>query len=85
MWVISHHHPSSLLLEADGLDDDPGDGVGVAVGAGPPVLEVAVARLGHVPGDPDGGAPVGHAGREVVDGGHLAEAGQATLVVFTCE
>merc|ERR1719445_1693795 len=58
---------TTLLLEADGLDDDAGDGVGVAVGAGPPVLEVPVARLGHVPGDPDGGAPVRHASREVVD------------------
>ena len=52
----SHQNPGGcheghyLFLEAAGLDNDPGDGVGVAVGAGPPVLEVPVARLGHVPG-----------------------------------
>ena len=40
----------------------------------PPVLEVAVASLGHVAGNTDGAAPVGGAGREVVDGGGLVKA-----------
>ncbi len=56
--------------------------VGITVGGWPPVLEVSLLVLGHRPGDPDGGAAVGHAGGEVVDGGGLVEAGQAALVVL---
>ena len=38
-----------LLVEADGLDDDLGDGVRVAVAARPPVLKVAVTLLRALP------------------------------------
>ena len=38
-----------LLVEADGLDDDLGDGVRVAVAARPPVLQVAVTLLSALP------------------------------------
>ena len=38
-----------LLVEADGLDDDLGDGVRVAVAARPPVLQVAVTLLRALP------------------------------------
>ena len=72
----------ALLVETTGLDHDSRDLVGVAVGGGSPVLEVALLLLSHAAGDPDGAAPVGHAGREVVDGGSLVETGQTTLVVL---
>ena len=51
-------------------------------GGGAPVLQVAVALLGHLPRDPDAGASVGHAGGELVHGGRLVEAGQPPLVVL---
>ena len=58
--------------------------VGIAVAGGAPVLQVAVALLGHVPRDPDAAAPVGNPGREVVDGGSLVSSGEPTLVVLAC-
>ena len=38
-----------LLVEADGLDNDLGDGVRVTVAARPPVLQVAVTLLRALP------------------------------------
>ena len=56
--------------------------VGIAVGGGPPVLEVSLPLLCAAPGDPDGAAAVGHAGAEVVDGARLVETSQPALVVL---
>lgn len=56
-------------------------GVGVAVGRGPAVLEVALLLVAHVARDADAGAAVGHAGRELVDVGRLVEARQAPGIV----
>ena len=64
----------ALLLEAAGLDNDASDSVRVAVRAGPPVLEVAVASRCHIPGNPDGSASMCDASREVVNGGGLVKA-----------
>merc|ERR1719486_1432503 len=71
-----------LLVEADGLDDDLGDGVRDAVAARPPVLQVAVTLLRALPRYPDAAASVGHAGAEVVDAGSLVQPSQTPLVVL---
>merc|ERR1719150_3634922 len=73
---------SPLLLEADSPDDDLSDRVRVTVAGGSPVLQVSVALLGNVPGDPDAAAPVGHPGTEVVDAGGLVQTSQSPLVVL---
>merc|ERR1719150_901937 len=72
----------SLLIETDGSDDDLSDRVRVTVAGGSPVLQVSVALLRHVPGDPDAAAPVGHPGTEVVDAGGLVQTSQSPLVVL---
>ena len=46
---------------------------------------MALPALRALPGDADTAAPVGHPGGEVVDGGGLVGAGQATLVVLGLE
>merc|ERR1719221_1272305 len=56
--------------------------VRVTVAGGSPVLQVPVALLRHVPGDPDAAAPVGHPGAEVVDAGGLVQTSQPPLVVL---
>ena len=56
--------------------------VRVTVAGGSPVLQVSVALLRHVPGDPDAAAPVGHPGTEVVDAGGLMESSQPPLIVL---
>ena len=56
--------------------------VRVTVAGGSPVLQVSVALLRHVPGDPDAAAPVGHPGTEVVDAGGLVQTSQPPLVVL---
>merc|ERR1719219_978185 len=80
MWTNSLFSPS--LVEADSSDDDLSDRVGVAVAGRSPVLQVAVALLRHIPGDPDAAAPVGHPGTEVVDAGGLVESSQPPLIVL---
>merc|ERR1712165_512098 len=60
-----------LLVQADGLDDHLGHRVRVAVAAWSSVLQVPVALLRHLSGNSDAAAPVGNAGREVMDGGSL--------------
>lgn len=78
-----YHRPShrSSVQQAGGSDGR-GDGVRVAVGGGPAVLEVALLLLAHLARDADAGAAVGHAGRELVDAGGLQVAQQAALVVL---
>lgn len=49
-------------LQQAGGSDGPGHGVGVTVGGGPAVLEVALLLLAHLAGDADAGAAVGHPG-----------------------
>ena len=56
--------------------------VGITVAGRSPVLQISVALLGHVPGDPDAAAPVGHPGTEVVDAGGLVQTSQSPLVVL---
>ena len=56
--------------------------VRITVTGGSPVLQIAVALLCHVPGDPDAAAPVGHPGTEVVDAGGLVQTSQPPLVVL---
>ena len=58
------------------------DLVGVAVAAGPPVLQVAVALLRHLPRDADTATAVRHPGRELVDAGGLVGARQSPRVVL---
>ena len=86
------------FIKTGGLHDELGHGVGVAVAAGPPVLQVAITLEckdniivnmshrtdlgGHLPGNPDAGAPVGHARGELVHGGGLVEASQPPPVVL---
>ena len=87
-----------ILVDAGGLNEELGDAVGIAVAAGPPVLQVAITLEckdtiivnmshrtdlgGHLPGNPDAGAPVGHARGELVHGGGLVEASQPPPVVL---
>merc|ERR1712045_830944 len=71
-----------LLVEADGLDNDLGDGVRVAVAARPPVLQVAVTLLRALSRYPDAAAPVGHTSAEVVDAGGLVQPSQTPLIVL---
>jgi len=71
-----------LRVQQAGDGDGLGHWVRVAVGGGPTVLEVALLLLAHLAGDPDAGAPVGHAGGEVVDGGGLVEPREAPHVVL---
>ena len=59
--------------------------VRVTVAGWSPVLQVPVALLRHVPGDPDAAAPVGHPGTEVVDAGGLVQTGQPPLIVLRDE
>ena len=49
-----------VFHNAGGLYEELGDAVGVAVAAGPPVLQVAVALGRHLPRDPDTSTTVGH-------------------------
>lgn len=88
--VILHSRSTFLLLalfcafwikQAGGCDG-PGHGVRVAVRCRPAVLEVAFPLLAHLARDADAGAPVGHSGREVFDGGGLVETREAPLVVL---
>merc|ERR1719174_3024163 len=71
-----------LLVQADGLDNHLGHRVRVAVAAWSSVLQVPVALLRHLSGNSDAAAPVGNAGREVMDGGSLVSSGQPSLIVF---
>src|SRR5581483_7320823 len=67
--------------QAHRLQQFAGDAVGVHVGRGPAVLEVAVAGLGGGQGDADRGAAVGDTEAELVDAARLMAAGQALGVV----
>ena len=58
--------------------------VGVAVAAWPSILQVPITLLCHLSRNPDAAAPVGDAGREVVDGRGLVRPGQPTLIVLAC-
>lgn len=82
--LSSFHHRRSRRsgVQQAGGGDGRGDGVRVAVGGGPAVLEVALPLLAHLARDADAGAAVGHAGRELVDAGGLQVAQQAALVVL---
>merc|ERR1712168_71555 len=71
-----------LLIKTDGPNNAFRNNVGVSVGGRSSVLQVAASLLCHAPGDADGGAPVGHAGGEVVNGGGLMKSSEATLVVL---
>lgn len=66
-----------------GLDNDPGDLVGVTVAAGSPVLQVAVTLGRHLPGNSDAAASIGHACAEVLDARGLVEASQPPLVILS--
>ncbi len=67
---------------ADGFEDSAGDFVGVALGVGAAIFEVAlVVIFGHRVGDADGGAAVGDAVAELVPGCGFMFAGEAFVVV----
>merc|ERR1719341_1973433 len=69
-------------LKTSCLDDDHGDGVRVTVAGRPPVLQVPIALLGHIPRDPDACTTIGNTGREVVDGGGFMTSSQPPLVIL---
>jgi len=71
-----------LLVKATSLDQNLSDLIRIAVGGGSAIFQVAFAVFGHVPWNPDGAAPVGDSGGEVVNGGGFVEAGETTLVVL---
>mmetsp|Transcript_43905 Transcript_43905/g.110679 ORF Transcript_43905/g.110679 Transcript_43905/m.110679 type:complete len:229 (+) Transcript_43905:48-734(+) len=70
-------------VEDGRLDELGGDHVGVNVGGGAAVLEVALACPIHVTADADRRATVGNTPGELVDGGSLVETSQTTLVSST--
>jgi hypothetical protein len=69
-------------VQHGGPHDGLGHAVGVAVGGGAAVLQVALAVLAHLARDADGGAAVGHARRELVHGARLVQPGEAARVVL---
>merc|ERR1719411_669374 len=69
-WLVS------LVPKNGGLRNFRGDEVGVHVGGGPPVLEVALAIGLRRVGDPHRRPAVGDAVRELLDRGRLVRAGQ---------
>ena len=71
-----------LLVQTDSPNNAFRHNVRVSVGGRSSVLQVATSLLCYAPGDTDGGAPVGHAGGEVVDGGGLMMTCEATFVVL---
>merc|ERR550539_144707 len=71
-----------LLLKADGLHNDSSHPVGVAVGGGPPILQVAVPLLRHVTGNTDTATSISHASREVVNGRRLMGPGQTPFIIL---
>lgn len=75
--------PPPRASQEAGADNDLGDSVGVAVGRGPPVLEVPPPLQAHLARDADAGAAVGHAGGESVDAGRLLESRETPQVVLT--
>lgn len=81
------HRSREVLLNSteDGLHEDTGDLVGVGVGGGTTVLEVAVALGGALAGNPDGRATVGNAPCERVDSTSLMSTGKTELVALTID
>lgn len=80
-----HRLPILLNGTEDGLHEDAGDLVGVGIGGGTAVLEVAVALGGTLAGDTDGRATVGDAPCERVDGAGLVPAGETELVALAVD
>lgn len=70
-----------LVLDA-GLDQQAGNGVGVNVGSGAAVLQVAIALQHDGQGNADGRATVSNTVLEGVDVAGLVPAGQALVVLL---
>mmetsp|Transcript_4538 Transcript_4538/g.13731 ORF Transcript_4538/g.13731 Transcript_4538/m.13731 type:complete len:383 (-) Transcript_4538:19-1167(-) len=67
-------------LGEDGLEEQEGHGVGVDVGARPPVLQVSLTLDLDLAWDPDAGSPIRDSGPEGVNVAGLVEPGQPLLV-----
>merc|ERR1711963_412620 len=74
---------SHLLVETNRLHDHSGHRVGITVAAWPSVLQISIALLSHLSGNPDATAPVSNTGREVVDRRRLVSSSETTLVVLS--
>ena len=81
MFVKALSSSLSLLVQQSCFHQDLRHRVRVAVGRRPAILQVPVAILSHLARDADGGTPVGHPGREVLDAGGLVAARQTASVV----
>ena len=77
-----HSIRQNLLVEHTGANEGVADGVGIAVAARSPVLEVALVGLGDTAWNTDADVAVGDAAAEVVDAAGLALAGKPALVVL---
>lgn len=73
---------TALLIQADGAQYGLHNGVGIAVGAGATILEVALAVAVDAARNAYAAATVSHAGAEVVDRARFVLAGQAAGVVL---
>lgn len=73
----------TFWIEQTCFGDCHGNTVRVTIGRWPSILEVAFLFLGHLAGDADAGAPVGHACREVLDAGGLVATRETPLVVVS--
>lgn len=71
-----------LFVEHAGADQGIADGVGIAVAAGPPVLQIALLLLGDTTGNADADVSIGNPSAKVMNVAGLALAGQPALVVL---
>ena len=84
--VVVEHWLGSGLLNKGGIGDDGADDVGVHVGGGSSVLDVALAVcVGGRGGDSEGGSSVGDTVGEGVAGGGLVVPSQSLVIVVTVD
>lgn len=79
---IGISHPV-LFVQADGAQDGLHHGVGIAVGAGAAILEIALAIIIDAARNAYAASAIGHAGTEIVDGARLVLSGQTTGIVLS--
>ena len=79
---IGISHPV-LFVQADGAQDGLHHGVGIAVGAGAAILEIALAIIIDAARNAYAATAIGHAGTEIVDGARLVLSGQTTGIVLS--
>lgn len=72
-----------LFVEHTGADQSVADGIGIAIAAGPPVLQVTLLVLGDATGNANADVSIGHPSAKVVNVAGLAFAGQPALVVLS--